>query len=262
MSALYIYNHLSKFLLEQNLIYISQFGFRKHDSTTQQLLLYLDRVHKSLNINAQCDVIYLDFRKAFDSVPHNELLLKLWNIGITGNTWHWIKEYLTGRLQCVNINSFLSPSLPVISGVPQGSILGPLLFLVYINDLPTQAVHSDLLLFADDAKCLKPILSPSDSQQLQCDLDNLFGWSVDWKLSFNNNKCSVLHIHASQSSSLLHNIYILDGQQVNSCSCQKTLALWCPMICHGQIILLTLPTKLTRSLVCSVGLFATTKHKY
>ena len=111
------------------------------------------------------------------------------------NTWLWIKEYLTGRLQCVNINSFLSPSVPVISGVPQGSILGPLLFLVYINDLPTQAVHSDLLLFADDAKCLKPILSPSDSQQLQCDLDNLFGWSVDWKLSFNNNKCSVLHIY-------------------------------------------------------------------
>ena len=88
-----IYNHLSKFLLEQNLIYISQFGFRKHHSTTQQLLLYLDRVHKSLNINARCDVIYLDFHKAF---PHNELLLKLWNIGITGNTWLWIKEYLTG----------------------------------------------------------------------------------------------------------------------------------------------------------------------
>ena len=71
-----IYNHLSTFFLGQNLIYISQFGFRKHHSTTQQLLLYLDRVHKSLNINARCDVIYLDFRKAFDSVPHNELLLK------------------------------------------------------------------------------------------------------------------------------------------------------------------------------------------
>ena len=130
-----IYKHLSKFVLEHNLISISQYGFRKYHSITQQLLLYLDRVHKSLNVNAQCDVIYLDFRKAFDSVPHNELLLKFWNVGITGNTWHWIKEYLTGRLQCVNINGFLSPSLPVISGVPQGSIFGPLYYFSYTSTI-------------------------------------------------------------------------------------------------------------------------------
>ena len=128
-----IYNRLSKFILEQNLISISQFGFRKHHSTTQQLLC-LDRVHKSLNINAQRDVIYLDFRKAFDSIPHNKLLLKLWNIGITGNACHWIKEYLTGRLQRVNINGFLSPSLPVISGVPKAVYLA-LYYFSYISTI-------------------------------------------------------------------------------------------------------------------------------
>ena len=97
---------------------------------------------------------YLDFHKAFDSVPHNELMIKLWNIGITSNLWLWIKEYLTDRNQRVCINGCHSSSLPVISGVPQESILGPILFLVYVNDLPLQVSFSDVFLFADDTKCL------------------------------------------------------------------------------------------------------------
>ena len=121
-----VYDHLNKFILTNNILADSQFGFHHQHSTTQQLLLFLNKVHYCLNSNASCDVTYLDFHKAFDSVSHNELLIKLWNIGITGNLWLWIKEYLSDRHQRLCIDGCYSSSLPVISGVPQGSILGPL----------------------------------------------------------------------------------------------------------------------------------------
>ena len=226
-----VYNHLSKFFLKNNVIVNSQFGFRQHHSTTQQLLLFPDKVHLSLNNNASCDVIYLDFKKAFDSVPHNELLIKLWNIGITGNLWHWIREYLTGRHQRVCINGCHSSTLPVISGVPQGSILGPLLFLVYVNDLPSQALYSDLFLFADDTKCLKSVSSPLDSSLLQIDLGQLAAWSIYWKLSFNELKCFLLSIqskHPPNSSTTLsqsNHTYFINGHPVNSCNQHKDLGI-------------------------------------
>ena len=124
-----VYAHL-KFILMNTILADSQFCFRHQHSTTQQLLVFLNKVHYCLNSNASCDVTYLDFHKAFDSVSHNELLIKLWNIGITGNLWLWIKEYLSDRHQWLCIDGCYSSSLPVISGVPQGSILGPLLYLV------------------------------------------------------------------------------------------------------------------------------------
>ena len=102
-----------------------QFGFRPKHSSTQQLLTFLNTVHTILDTHSQADVVYLDFRKAFDSVPHNEILIKLWSFGLTGNLWKWFRSYLSGRSQCVLLNQCTSDLLPVISGVPQGSILGP-----------------------------------------------------------------------------------------------------------------------------------------
>ena len=195
----FVFDHLNIFLNENIVLSPHQFGFRKNHSVTHQLLLFLSNVHESLNHYSSCDVIYLDFKKAFDTVPHNELLLKLWKTGITGNTWNWLKEYLTGRRQHVNINGCFSSALPVISGVPQGSILGPLLFLIYINDLPSCTTYVNLFLFADDTKCLKSITTPVDTTLLQSDLDSLSEWSLEWKLSFNELKC----LHSSLKTTKL-----------------------------------------------------------
>lgn len=169
-----------------NCISPQQFGFLRNRSTIQQLLILWNNI---INTNHQTDVIYLDFRKAFDSVPHHELLIKLRSIGISGNLWLWFKSYLLNRQQCVKINNKYSNLLPVLSGVPQGSILGPLLFLVYINDIPDCVISSLLLLFADDTKCSNIIRNPVDSHQLQDNIESLYRWSVDWNLKFNLSKC-------------------------------------------------------------------------
>lgn len=179
----------------------------------QQLLLFLNEIFTS---RSSVNVIYLDFKKAFDSVAHSELLLKLWNFGITGNVWHWLQNYLNNRHQCVSINGQISSMLPVLSGVPQGSILGPLLFIIYINDLP-QCVSpsSRLLLYADDAKCLKSIECPEDTLRLQNDLNALTAWSFRWSLSFNVSKCATMCC-SLDSSVLPNNTFQIDNQTVPS----------------------------------------------
>ena len=118
------------------------------------------------------------------------MLDKLWSVGITGGLWAWFKEYLTNRFQKVSINNSLSDTLPVISGVPQGSILGPILFLIYMNDISSSIWHSRLLQFADDTKCFKSISSISDQAFLQDDLNTLCSWATSLQLKFNLSKCT------------------------------------------------------------------------
>ena len=128
-----------------------QFGFLRSRSSLQQLLILFHNIDNSLKKikSNRCSL----FKKAFDSVAHSELFYKLWSFGITGKLWLWIKAYLSDRLQCVSINNIHSDVMPVISGLPQGSILRPLLFLIFVNDLPASVMSSTVLLFADDAKC-------------------------------------------------------------------------------------------------------------
>lgn len=145
-----VYRKCSGFL--QSSLSPAQFSFQKCHSAVQQLLLFYNVIFEDSCSSAQYDVIFLDFAKAFNSVPHQELLLKLKLLGVSRKIWLWLKEYLTGRMQCVCLGGMRSEVLPVISGVPQGSILGPLLFLPDVNK------HSLMLLFADDTKCLKKFL--------------------------------------------------------------------------------------------------------
>lgn len=199
----------------------AQFGFLKNHSTTQQLLRFLTYVNNSLNVKSQVDVIYLDFRKAFDSVPHGELLFKLWAFGITGDLWLWFRAYLSSRRQMVSLNNQCSQMLPVISGVPQGSILGPLLFLIYVNDIPLSLSFSKVLLYADDTKCFRSINSSSDTLLLQEDLNSLWKWSHDWHLDFNSTKCYLLRFSSKIQSFDYH--YVIGKENVNTKSSHKDL---------------------------------------
>ena len=174
-----IITHISKY------ISCSQFGFTKNCSTLQQMLIFLDYI---INSPSQTDVVYFDISKAFDTVSHAILLNKLWSAGITGTLWAWFGEYLTDRYQRVCINNCYSDLLPVLSGVPQGSILGPMLFLIYINDMTSYIHQNQLLKFADDTKCFMHICTTSDYIALQEDIIALFTWSRETDLNFNLKK--------------------------------------------------------------------------
>ena len=197
-----IYNKIISFVSKS--ISPSQFGFRPKHSTVQQLLLFTNNLYESFSAKAHSDVIYLDFKKAFESVAHAELMMKLWTFGITGNLWRWFRAYLSARLQRVSINRCTSDLLPVLSGVPQGSILRPILFLIFVNDIPNTIENSQLYMFADDTKCHRSVSSTSDCYSLQNDLQQLSKWSQDWNMFFNDNKCVLLRFSPKPTHSTFH----------------------------------------------------------
>ena len=183
------------------------------------MLIFLDQI---INSPSQTDVIYFDISKAFDTVSHSILLNKLWSIGITGTLWSWFKEYLSNCYQRVIINNSLSDSLPVVSGVPQGSILGPLLFLVYINDMSSYINHSQFLKFADDTKCFLHINTLSDHIALQEDITAVFTWSQNFNMDFNFKK----FIHLSFKSKL-DTIYTISDTCIPRSDSHKDLGITC-----------------------------------
>jgi len=184
---------LLEHMKQHNLFTDDQFGFRNHRSTTLQLLTVLDDWTSALDKGSQVDAIYLDFAKAFDTVPHSRLLHKLKSYGISGKLLLWIENFLKDRKQRVLVNGSASTWSNVISGIPQGSILGPILFIIYINDIP-ELLQSTCKLFADDTKLYKVISNCNDQSKLQSDLYSLCQWSKDWLLRFNVKKCKVLQV--------------------------------------------------------------------
>ena len=170
-----------------------QFGFIGGRSTILQLLKVLDEWTRILDEGGEVDVIFMDFMKAFDKVPHKRLLEKLKSYGIEGQLLNWLKDFLNGRKQRVVVNGCKSEWKEVVSGVPQGSVIGPLLFVLYINDLP-DIVEAEVYLFADDTKIFCKI-SENGSSPLQEDLKRLQKWSDTWLLKFHPDKCKVMKIH-------------------------------------------------------------------
>lgn len=179
-----------------NSISDSQHGFRRKRSCLTNLLAFLDKVTGEVDSGEDIDVIFFDFAKAFDKVPHLRLVRKLQAHGIQGKLLGWITEWLRDRRQAVCINGILSEWRPVISGVPQGSVLGPIMFLIYINDLDN-GVTNWILKFADDTKLFGRASSPEGVATLQTDINQLIRWSEEWQMLFNRDKCKVMHIGRS-----------------------------------------------------------------
>ena len=188
-----IRDHLLEHMTVNGLFADEQHGFVPGRSCTTQLLLAIEDWTEKLENGEPVDVIYLDFRKAFDSVPHQRLINKLRSYGLGQNLTSWIANFLTGRTQRVIVEGTYSEWTAVESGIPQGTVLGPILFVLFINDLP-DSVRSSCLLFADDAKIYTTVGECSGSNQIQHDLDELDKWANKWQMAFNSTKCKSLHL--------------------------------------------------------------------
>ena len=211
---------VAKHFTELDILYDLQHGFREKRSCEKQLIMLVDELAKNMQMGKQTDLILLDFSKAFDKVAHEKLLLKLHQYGIRGDTLNWIKDFLDNQKQTVVINGINSDEVPVSSGVPQGSVLGPILFLAYINDLPEQ-LKSRVRLFADDTAMYLAISSTTEGQVLQTDLACLEQWEKMWDMQFNPSKCQVLHI--TRKVKPLNTKYILHNVELESASAAKYL---------------------------------------
>ena len=214
--------HLLTHLEKHNILYDLQHGFRTKRSTETQLMAFTQDALKNLGHGKQTDVIIMDFAKAFDKVSHWRLAIKLKNYGITGPVHKWIENFLHNRSQRVVCNGEASEWAPVLSGVPQGSVIGPLLFLIYINDLPDE-VKATVRLFADDTMMYMTVSSENDANTLQHDLDKLAAWEEKWMMKFHPQKCSVLRI-TRKKSPYIHN-YQLHGHTLLSETNSKYLGL-------------------------------------
>lgn len=188
-----VHSHVMKHMILHSIIDDRQHGFRPGHSCETQILSILEHWTSSLDVRSEVVAILLDFSKAFDSVPHERLLLKLQHYGVSGKLLEWIRSFLVGRTQFVSLNGTDSTPLPVQSGVPQGSVLGPLLFLLFINDI-SSGVDSPVHLFADDSILFRSIKSDDDILALQRDLVTLNEWSSHWLLKFNASKSQQITI--------------------------------------------------------------------
>ena len=198
-----MFSHIASHLERYSILTPKQHGFRSGYSCSTQLVTAIHDWAETLNRKGQTDVALLDFSKAFDRVPHSRLATKLEYYGIQGNVLQWIKAFLCDRKQTVVVNGSSSRSCEVSSGVPQGTVMGPLLFLIFINDI-TKDLHSELRLFADDSTLYREIRCKDDHSKLQQDLTTLEKWADKWKMDFNVSKCAIMTITLKKAPSIFN----------------------------------------------------------
>ena len=207
-------------LVRNALIKDSQHGFMRNKSCTTNLLEFLETVTAANDNGHAVDVVYLDFSKAFDKVPHRRLVEKFKAHGIAGKVLGWVQAWLTGRQQRTVLNGEASDWADVDSGVPQGSVFGPLAFVIYINDIDNVTRLITIMnKFADDTKCGQVIMSPGDIAILQKCLDDLVDWADKWGMSFNLTKCKVMHVGRTNPMA----VYTMSGHTMDSIDFERDI---------------------------------------
>ena len=188
-----VHNRVSLFLENNELLCDEQYGFRKNCSTTHGIVSLTNALFEAINKNETCIAVFIDLRKAFDTVNHDILVRKLSHIGIKGNLLRWIENYLFNRAQRTFANDVLSSTAPVKCGVPQGSILGPLLFILYINDIKHHIDGVELGLYADDTVIYTHNENAHLAQKsLQEKLNGFVEWSKTNELTINSQKTKLM----------------------------------------------------------------------
>ena len=188
-------DNIMQHLTVNNLIKESQHGFMPGKSCTTNLIVFMNKLTEIIDRGKPADIFYLDFAKAFDKVPRARLLQKMRTKGISGQVLSWVEDWLTGRTQAVRVGNEISTSCELKSGVPQGSVLGPPLVTIFIDDVDDYAQLIDVLIkFADDTKGLQEINGEEGRVKLQTTLDSLTKWAEEWGMKFNVEKCKIMHV--------------------------------------------------------------------